>query len=336
MLDQFPVGRRAAGGEELFAVAHLEAALHPEPLAVGVGFQHQQRGVGGDDVILFGKGDDLVADRRRGALLQERVEVHAGPQPGDERIALLGVFERHLGGHLDRPSGERAAHDDLAHLVLALRQITAQENLLCAGRQVGERVGVNPDGANSPQLDFHIAQCRLRDLGQEFQGRHPRAVRGADLPHRAAAERRDGPQHRGLEAAAGGHGMEGRRRAFLAFRPAVQSGDEGRRIGVAGGRDAVAQVNHVGGRPALLPRRADGAIEVRVTQRAALGEELPGAFHIFLVGRSRRGEDPRAIHVAGGQIELVLGRQRSADRRDELGLRTPGGRIHRSRRVGQD
>ena len=43
-------------GEELFAVAHLEAPLHAEPLAVGVGFQDQERRVGRDDVVLFAKG----------------------------------------------------------------------------------------------------------------------------------------------------------------------------------------------------------------------------------------------------------------------------------------
>ena len=70
LLDQFPVGVLAACGEELFAVAHLEAALHAESLAVGVALQHQKRRVGRDDVVLFRQGDDLVFNGRRTALLQ--------------------------------------------------------------------------------------------------------------------------------------------------------------------------------------------------------------------------------------------------------------------------
>ena len=34
------------------------------------------------------KGDDLVLDGLRTALLQQGIEVHAGPQPRNERIAL--------------------------------------------------------------------------------------------------------------------------------------------------------------------------------------------------------------------------------------------------------
>ena len=48
------------------------------------------------------------------------------------------------------------------------------------------------------------------------------------------------------------------------------------------------------------------------------------------------GKDPMAIDVAGGQVELVLGRQRGQQGGDQLGLPLAAGGVHRGRRVGQD
>ena len=53
LLLQLVVGVVAALGEELLAVAHPEAPLHLEALAVGVALQHQERRVRRDDLDIL-------------------------------------------------------------------------------------------------------------------------------------------------------------------------------------------------------------------------------------------------------------------------------------------
>ena len=69
-----------------------------------------------------------------GPLVQQGVQVHASPQPRNERIALLGVLQRHLAAEPHRLARKVAGDHHFARLVGALGQIAAQEDLLRAGR----------------------------------------------------------------------------------------------------------------------------------------------------------------------------------------------------------
>ena len=84
LLGQFEICVGFSLSKEPLAVAHLETPLDAEPLAIGIGFQHQQRRVGRDDVEFLGQGDDVVANCRAAPLLQQEIELRAGPEPRDE------------------------------------------------------------------------------------------------------------------------------------------------------------------------------------------------------------------------------------------------------------
>ena len=75
LLHQFERSPAATIGKILFAVFHLKSTFHSESFAIRIRFQHQQRGVGRDDVILFGERDDLVSNGGRGALLEQGVQI---------------------------------------------------------------------------------------------------------------------------------------------------------------------------------------------------------------------------------------------------------------------
>ena len=192
-------------GEELLGVARPEPPLHLEPFPVLIGFQHQQRRVRRDDVVLFGKGNDLVLNRLGRPLLEQAFQMHPGPEPGNERIALFGVFERDGSGETNRLVALGAGDDDLPHLVAAFGQIAAQQDLLRAGRKVGKRLGIDPRRAQAAELDFQVADRRPGDPAEKLQGDRLGAVLAGDPPHRSPPQRGDRAHHHRLEAAADRH-----------------------------------------------------------------------------------------------------------------------------------
>src|SRR4029078_5159288 len=83
----------ASFGEEPLAIAHFEATLYTEALSVGIGFQAQKRWIRRDDRKLFRQRYDLIANCIAGALLQQMIEMGAGPESRDERVAGFRIFE---------------------------------------------------------------------------------------------------------------------------------------------------------------------------------------------------------------------------------------------------
>ena len=73
---------------------------------------------------------------------------------------------------LHRLAAQRARNDHFTALVVrrrdaytTLRKVAAEHDLLGSRRQVGQGIGIDPRGPQAAELDVHIAQCRLRDLG---------------------------------------------------------------------------------------------------------------------------------------------------------------------------
>ena len=227
---------------------------------------------------------------------------------GDEAVALFAVFECHAAGQPHRLAPLDAREDHLAGEIAAIGQVAAEDDLLRAQRQVGQFFGIHPRGPQAAELDLHVAQGRLGHFGQQLAGHGDRAARAGHLADRAAAQGGNGLQHQRLEAAARGHGVE---RPGVPFGQPPQPLGEGHRVAVAGGRDAVADVDHLGAGPTTPQRRGHGLIQIGPAQRNPPGEELPrGGDRLGLRGTGPL-EGPIAIHVAGGQVDLVLGRQRA-------------------------
>ena len=167
-----------------------------------------------------------------------------------------------------------------------------------------------------------------------------RAALAADLPHRAAAQRGDRLQHARLEAAA-----DATRRS----RPCPGLAPSARCTAAAGAwrtprgsaspvvGDAVADVDD----PRLAARTCASAAANALSRSVQPSEtraarNCRAASTFFASAGSGLLEDPVALHVAAGQVERVLGRQRPEQRRDELGLRRAARGVHRGRGVGQD
>ena len=186
-------------------------------------------------------------------MLEQRVQMHPRPEPGDEGIAMLCVFERDLGPPSHRLVTLHAGDDHLAHLVFTFGQVASQEDLLRAGRQVGQFFRIDPGGPQPLELDLQVADRRPGDFAQQFQRHGLGPVGPADLPQRPAAQRSDRLQHQRLEAAAYGHCVQ---RRGLALPETPQPLAERHRVGVIDGfrDDPVADVDHPGVAAALLRR----------------------------------------------------------------------------------
>ena len=55
-------------------------------------------------------------------------------------------------------------------LILAGRQIAADQNLLRAGGQIGQPVGIHGRHFQAAEFDVQIAEARLRDFVEPFEG----------------------------------------------------------------------------------------------------------------------------------------------------------------------
>src|SRR5262249_49806420 len=152
-----------------------------------------------DDVVLFAQSDDLILNRFRRALFQQAVEMHSRPQPGNERVAVLGVFELDARAKAHRLVPLYTGDDHFADLVFAFRQIAAQENLLRSARNVGQLFRINAGDLHPLELDFEITQRRLRDFAQQFERDCLWSLLAADAAERATAERSNRLDGRGLE-----------------------------------------------------------------------------------------------------------------------------------------
>ena len=261
--------------------------------------------------------------------------MHPRPQSRDERIAVLGILQRRVGAEAHRLAALRAGDDDFARLILPLRQVTAEQDLLRAGRDVGQRFRINARNLEALELDLHVAQGGLRDLAEQLPSGGWRALLAGDLAHRAAAQRRDRLQHGRLIAAAERDGVE-RWTDLQSVPQPPQPFRECDRIGVAGGDDAVADVNDVRFRAALLDGRRERAVEVGPPQRRSLRQILARGCDVPEISRCRLREGPVARHVAGREVKRVLRRQGREQRADEGRLlRTLPG-IDRRGRVGDD
>ena len=322
------------GRKILLAAGHAEPLLHTESLAVGVAFEHQQRRIGRDDVELFGQPDDLVLDDLGAALAEQVIQFLSGPKPGDKRVARLVVFQGDLFGLADFLAAEHAGHDDVDRLILALAgQVASQEDLLHAGGQIRQPLGIDPAAGQPDDLDVQVPHGRGRDLAEQFQRDCLRAELAGDLAHRTAAQRRDGPEHLRLVAAAHRDGMEC---AALALMGQLEPVDESLGATVATGHDPVADVDYLGVGTNPLHHVLKEQIQIAPAQRHAIGEERSRGLDIRLVRRDSLLKDPIALHIAADQIELVLLGKRAEQRGDELGLGRAACLIDRRRRIGQD
>src|SRR5436309_1211391 len=97
------------------------------------------------------------------------IQVHARPQPGEKGIALLGVLQRDMRTETNRLSSLPAGVHNLAFLILALRQITTKEDLLCAGRDVRQYLGIDPRDLQPTELHLQVMQRRLSDRVEQLQ-----------------------------------------------------------------------------------------------------------------------------------------------------------------------
>ncbi len=119
--------------------------------------------------------DDLLADRFRRALLQQRIEVHPRPEPRDEAVALLGVLQadRRAKAHvlvaLPRGDDDHFEPPGLSRWSFALRQVAAQHDLLRAGRQVRQPLGIDAGHAQAMKLQLDVPQARLGQFAEQLQ-----------------------------------------------------------------------------------------------------------------------------------------------------------------------
>ena len=241
-----------------------------------------------------------------GPCCQQVVQVHPGPEPRDERVALLGVLERDA-SPLNR-TGLLAlrAGDDRPRPVwsLPVGQVAAQEDLLRAGRQVRQLArdrpgpcagpGTRPSGPGRPAGRSRPSSSRATACGPCS----PLICRTEPPPSEAIAFSTTGSKL--LPTATAWHG--GRLPSYSRLSRLAKAD----RIGVAGRDDAVADVDDAGLRPAPLqgrrrtpcPDRSSPARRGRPASRAR-------ACDVLLVGRHGLVEGPVAIDVADGQVERV-------------------------------
>ena len=123
------------------------------------------------------KRNDVVLDCRRGALLQEVIEVHPRPKPRDERIAFLGVCSETVLSKRTSLSPCRPVTTMLPDCSAPSRQITAQKDLLLAGGQIRQPLGIDPGHAQAGELHLKVTQGRPRDFLEQVQGDGPGTAR---------------------------------------------------------------------------------------------------------------------------------------------------------------
>ena len=218
----------------------------------------------------------------------------------------------------------------------ALRQVAAEEDLLRAQRQVGQLLGIDPRGPQAAELDLQSRSAGSVDLAEQLAGprRRGRASRSSGGPSRrpATAMAFSTPGSKLLPAATAWN-VPG-----LPFGQPPQPLGEGHRVGVAGGQDAVADVDHLRARArsAAAPRQwpcPDRSSPA--TSRAARNCRAAATF--LASAGPRLLEGPVAIDVAGGQVDRVLAASATPSRaatNSACAARLAG--VHRGRGVGQD
>ncbi|MGC4002236.1 MAG: hypothetical protein QM811_03455 [Pirellulales bacterium] len=111
--------------------------------------------------------------------------------------------------------------------------------------------------------------------------------------------------------------------------------DKRLRIAIAGGDDAVADVDD------LRPRfrfSKDGFIrnvEIRPTERNTLLQIIPRRFDVLRRRFDRLGVRPISAHIGDRKLKLVAQRERGQDRRDDFLLLAAFLAVHRTRRIAQ-
>ena len=306
--------------------------FHGEALAVGVGFEHQQRCVRRDDVELFAQRDDLIPDQGRRTLLEEFVEVHPRPKPRQEGVPLLGVLQREFGNVPHRLSAERPGDDDLTHLVLTFGQVAAEQNLLRTGRDVGQFLGVNAGRADAGEFDFQVAQRRRRDLGEQFRDDGLRSLFTRYAPQRTTAEGRDRFHRSRFETTAQRDGVEGPRLPLVELGQAL---GERHRVGIAARRNTISEIDRVRADLTFRDGCGEGFVEVRPTERNPLGQRLADGGEVLRCRRNGLLEHPIAIHIARRDVDGVLRREGPEQGGEDRILRGPLHAVHRRGRIGE-
>ena len=231
---------------------------------------------------------------------------------------------------------------------LPVGQIAADENLLRAGGDVRQPLGIEGRDLHAAELDGQIADSRPSDFIEPLESDRLRRLLAADRPSRAAADCGD-PLHHGhfADVADGDAVQRPRRRSFLigillAFLLGLligdhlrQSFDERGRIAVGGSHDPVADVHDLSAGRRLLQHGRERLIEIRPAERNAAVEKVAGLGDVVGRRRERLGRRPSGRHVAGREHELVPLPQRREDRGHEFRLLLPFFGIHRGRRIAE-
>ena len=192
-------------------------------------------------------------------------------------------------------------------LILPLGQVSAQQNLLRPRRDVGEFLRVDARGTDSRELDLEVTQRGRGHLVQERERDGLRTLFAGDAIHGTAAERSDGLEDGRFETAAGRDRVEGPR--FPVIKPMETLGERDG-IGVAGGDDAIADIDDVRPRLHELHCRGKGAVEIGPAERDALLQNVANGREMLRCRRDRFLENPVAVHVAHGHVDGVFRRQR--------------------------
>ena len=121
--------------------------------------------------------------------------------------------------------------------------------------------------------------------------------------------------------------------ALFVIEPPKLRGRRGR-IGVADGRNAVADIDDARIPPGALEGLRKSLGQVGPAQRRAAVEKLPDGREVLRVGGDRLLEGPITFDVAASQVDRVAGRERLQHRGDELRLLGPLAGVQRGRRIG--
>ena len=211
-----------------------------------------------------------------------------------------------------------AGDDHLARLVLSFRQVAAEHDLLRAAGQVRQLFGIDPRHAQARNSTLRSRSAGPGDFLEQVQGDRPGALLAADLPHRAAAQRRRWPSARPTRSCCPRR-RRGRRfpcrRHFSSYsrrspRPS-RPGRRRRRWECRRRRRRCASSARHAGTPC-----ENALSQIGPAQRRARGQEFRRAISTFFASAGTAcGEDPVAIDVAAGQVELCPWASATAARR---------------------